>query len=434
MAGVPFLMMDTVRAWTRDHSLAVDGLVAAAFFALGLLAVRIAYDVGDTTAHNFRFATGVACMSFITVPLAVRRRFPPVSLVGLTLGILGYTIFGVTEGATSGTAGFLAIYSVGAYCRRQVANWVRAVCIAVVFSALMWTLLYRQIDLGHSRASVIGAASLVVGSNLFFFIAAWAIGDVARAAKTRAAELAERNADIQEAQDVIAEQAVLDERVRIAREVHDVVAHHVSVMGVQAGAARRVMARDPEKAAEVLSAIESSSRQAVAELQRLLGFLRRETGPEGVTPGTAVAGPQPSLTRLDALVQEMNEAGLAVSSVTEGTPRPVSPTVDLSAYRVAQEALTNALKHAGVGTTAVVTLRYAPDCLELSIVDDGRGRANGRTDHPQPDPKPSGGHGLVGMRERVALNGGEFHAARTRGSGFAVTATFPLSSAFQATP
>jgi len=425
--------METVRAWTRDHSLAVDGLVAAAFFALGLLAVRIAHDASKAP-HTFRFAAGVACMTLITVPLALRRRFPPVSLIGLTVGILGYTVFGVTEGATSGTAGFLAIYSVGAYCRRGVANWVRAVCIAVVFLILMWTLLFREIDLNHSRASVIGAGLLVVGSNLFFFIAAWAIGDVARTAKTRAAELADRNADIQAAQEVIAEQAVLDERVRIARELHDVVAHHVSVMGVQAGAARRVMARDPEKAAEVLSAIETSSRQAVAELQRLLGFLRRETGPEGVQQGATVAGPQPSLARLSALVHEMNEAGLAVSSVIEGTPRDVPPSVDLSAYRVAQEALTNALKHAGVGTTAVVTLRYAADHLELSIVDDGRGRANGRTDHPEPDPKPSSGHGLVGMRERVALNGGEFHASRTRGSGFAVTATFPLSLAFQAMP
>jgi signal transduction histidine kinase len=425
--------MDSLRAWTRDHTLAVDAMVAVAFFALGLLAIRLAYDVNLTLPHRFRFAAGVACMALLTLPLAFRRRYPPVSLIGLTLGILGYTVFGVSEGATSGTAGFLAIYSVGAYCRRRLANWVRGVCISIVFLALLWTLLFREVDLNHSKASVIGAGLLVIFSNVFFFIAAWVIGDVARTAKTRAAELADRNVEIQAAQDVIAEQAVLDERVHIAREVHDVVAHHVSVMGVQAGAARRVMARDPAKATEMLSAIEASSRQAVGELHRLLGFLRRDSAPEGGAGGTAVAGPQPGLTRLDALVEEMNEAGLAVSSVTEGTVRPVPPSVDLSAYRVAQEALTNALKHAGAGTTAVVTLRYATDHLELSIVDDGRGRANGRTDHRAPDPKPSSGHGLVGMRERVALSGGQFEASRTRGSGFAVKAIFPLAAAFQST-
>jgi signal transduction histidine kinase len=419
--------MTPVRIWFREHPLAADCVIAVAFFALGLLSVRIAHDVGATQGHNFRFATGVACMALLTLPLAWRRRRPPLSLIGLTIGILGYTVFGVTEGATTGTAGFLAIYSVGAYCPRRVANWVRGVCITILFGDLLWILLFRQLDLNHSKASVVGAGLLTIGSNVFFFAAAWVIGDVARASKARSAELALRNTELAAAQDVIAAQAVLDERVRIAREVHDVVAHHVSVMGVQAGAARRVMGRDPIKAAEVLTSIEASSRQAVAELQRLLGFLRRE--PPAVaadaTSTGVVAAPPPSLSQLGALVAEMNEAGLVVSAVTEGTPRPVPPSVDLSAYRVAQEALTNALKHAGAGTAAVVTLSYTPTGLELSIVDDGRGRSNGRSDHPMDDPNPTGGHGLLGMRERVALSGGQFHATRTRGSGFAVTATFP---------
>ncbi len=351
--------------------------------------------------------------------MAFRRRYPPVSLIGLTLGILGYTIFGVSEGATSGTAGFLAIYSVGAYCRRRIANWVRAVCISVVFMALLWTLLFRQVDLNHSKASVIGAGLLVIFSNVFFFIAAWAIGDVARTAKTLAAELAERNVEIQAAQAVIAEQAVLDERVHIAREVHDVVAHHVSVMGVQAGAARRVMARDPDKATEMLSAIEASSRQAVSELHRLLGFLRRDTAPEGGAGGTAVPGPHPGLTRLDALVEEMNEAGLAVSSITEGMVRPVPPSVDLSAYRVAQEALTNALKHAGVGTSAVVTLRYAADQLELrSSTTAGSGqwphRPSGCRSQAFFRPR-SGGYAGAGGAERWPVPSVAYPRKRLRG-------------------
>jgi signal transduction histidine kinase len=171
---------------------------------------------------------------------------------------------------------------------------------------LMWILLARQIDVGHSRASVLGAGLLEVGNNLFFFGTGWVIGDVARISRRRAAALAERNAELQTAQEIIAEQAVLDERVRIAREIHDVVAHHVSVMGVQAGAARRIMSRSPDQAAEVLSSIEASSRQAVAELHRLLGFLRSESD-DDTLEGTA---PQPTLSRLDGLIDQVNDAGL----------------------------------------------------------------------------------------------------------------------------
>ncbi|MDP9075153.1 MAG: histidine kinase dimerization/phosphoacceptor domain-containing protein, partial [Actinomycetota bacterium] len=268
--------ISAVRRLMRRHGLAVDTIVAIAIFALGVLSVRIFFDLGTANPHNFRFATGVAVMAVLTLPLALRRRWPPVSLVCVTVAILGYTVFGISEQGIIPTAAFIAIYSVGAYCQPRVANLVRAACITVMFGDLMWTLLFRQLDLGHSEASELGAGLLSVGSNLFFFIAAWVIGDVARTASLRAREVAARNAELQLAQQVIAEQAVLDERVRIAREVHDVVAHHVSVMGVQAGAARRVMGRSPERAAEVLSGIESSSRQAVAELQRLLGFLRSE--------------------------------------------------------------------------------------------------------------------------------------------------------------
>jgi len=417
--------VESILGWGRRHRLAVDGIVAIAVFALGVLSVRTTFDIGATHPHNFRFATGVAAMALLTLPLLVRRRLPPVTLISVTLGILAYTVFHISEQAIFATVGFVAIYSVGAYCEPRVANWVRGVCITVMFGDLLWILLFRQLDLSHTKASAVGVGLLSVGSNLFFFIAAWLIGDVARTARIRARELDARNSQLQAAQDVIAEQAVLDERVRIAREVHDVVAHHVSVMGVQAGAARRVMARSPEQAAEVLSGIEASSRQAVAELQRLLGFLRSETQNGS---DSEVAAPQPSLAGLDALVSQLNEAGLAVSVVVEGTTRPLPASVDLSAYRVVQEALTNALKHSGTGTIATVTLTYRPDALALSVTDDGRGRSNGRPDHAPPDLAATTGHGLVGIRERVALHGGQFEASRLPGNGFAVTATFPLSA------
>jgi signal transduction histidine kinase len=417
--------MAAARAWFRRHALAVDCIIAVAFFALGMLSVRINYDVAATRPHNFRFATSVALTALLTLPIALRRRVPPIPLICVTLAIVGYTVWGVTE-EVQATAAFVAIYSVGAYCAPRVANWVRGLCIAVMFSDLMWILLFRQMDLNHSKASVLGAGLLSVGSSLFFFIAAWVIGDVARISRMRAAALAERNAELQTAQAMVAEQAVLDERVHIAREVHDVVAHHVSVMGVQAGAARRVMARSPDQAAEVLSGIEASSRQAVDELHRLLGFLRSET--DDASDDTA---PQPTLSRLDALISQVNEAGLRATADIEGTPRPLPASLDLSAYRVAQEAMTNALKHGGAGTVVGVTVRYTPDSLELSVVDNGRGRSNARTDQPPLEPVPAAGHGLVGMRERVALHGGRFDAGPQRGSGFAVHATFPLPAAFR---
>jgi signal transduction histidine kinase len=407
---------------------AADGIVALVVFALGLLSDRVYYDVGTAGPHNFRFAVAVVLMALLTLPLVVRRRTPPLTLACVTVVVVGYTVFGITEATMGANVAFVSIYSVGAYCEPKVANRVRGVCIAILFGDLVWTLLFRQIDLGHSDASTVGAGLLSIGSNLFFFVAAWVIGDVARAARRRAVELDVRNRELQAAHEVIAEQAVLDERVRIAREVHDVVAHHVSVMGVQAGAARRVMARSPEQAAEVLSGIETSSRQAVVELQRLLGFLRSETK-TGAEPGVSVAAPQPSLSGLDAMVAQLHEAGLVVTVERVGPPSPLAPSVDLSAYRIVQEALTNALKHGGTGTIATVTLTYGPDGLQVEVVDDGRGRSNGRTDHPPDEPAAAAGHGLLGMRERVALYGGQFAAERLPGSGFRVRATFPISPA-----
>jgi signal transduction histidine kinase len=204
---------------------------------------------------------------------------------------------------------------------------------------------------------------------------------------------------------------VLDERVRIARELHDVVAHHVSVMGVQAGAARRVLDRRPDQAAEVLSSIETSSRRAVVELHRLLGFLRRDGQADELAP-------QPDLGRLRELVGEAGHGALAIELVVEGEPRELPATLEVSAYRVIQEALTNARKHSG-GTTATVRVDYRPAELAVEVLDDG---GNGT----MPRLENVGGHGLIGMRERVSLHGGHLRAGPRPGGGFAVQATFPL--------
>ena len=210
-----------------------------------------------------------------------------------------------------------------------------------------------------------------------------------------------------------ARRALVDERVRIARELHDVVAHHVSVIGVQAGAARLVLDRDPDKAKETLASIETSSREAVHELHQLLGFLRQAHDGDD-------RGPQPGLGQLDELVASICDAGIDVEVRVEGEPYDLLPTVDASAYRIVQEALTNTLKHAGALRIAV-SLRYQADALELEIVDDGDGA---------PAPSTSGGGlGLVGMRERASLHGGRLTAGPRAAGGFEVRATLPLPGA-----
>jgi signal transduction histidine kinase len=209
----------------------------------------------------------------------------------------------------------------------------------------------------------------------------------------------------------LAAQAAVDERARIARELHDVIAHHVSLMVVQSGALRRgVEAADAT--APVLDSIATTGREALAEMRRLLGVLRPDATPAARTP-------QPGLREIADLAEQAQSGGLEVTVAIEGEPRPLSPGLELAAYRIVQESLTNVVKHAGA-QRADVRVRYGDDAVELSIVDDGEGP---RT------PADPGGHGLVGMRERVGLYGGTLSAGPREGRGFAVEARLPSASA-----
>ena len=207
-----------------------------------------------------------------------------------------------------------------------------------------------------------------------------------------------------------AERAVAEERQRIARELHDVVAHSVSVMTVQAGAVRRLLRNDQIRERQALEAVEATGREALTEMRRLVGLLRKQ----GAMPEFA---PQPSMRTVDVLVGTVREAGLPVELDIEGTPRELPPGVDLSAYRVIQEALTNALKYAGPAR-AWVTVRWLERELVLEIANDGRSEAGG----------DGGGHGLAGLRERVALVGGTVESGARDSGGFVVVARLPLDS------
>jgi signal transduction histidine kinase len=213
---------------------------------------------------------------------------------------------------------------------------------------------------------------------------------------------------------------VIDERLRIARELHDVVAHHVSVMGVQAAGARRILDKDPAQAARALAAIESTSREAVGELQRLLGMLRS-------TDDAAPTEGRPGVGQLAALATASRDAGLPVELLVEGIPPDsLSATLDLSIYRIVQEALTNARKHGGPGTRAEVRVRFAQRSVEVVVSDDGAAAvpSAGGTTRPASD---GGGRGIVGMRERVGLFGGELTAGPRAEGGFVVRAVLPMT-------
>jgi signal transduction histidine kinase len=238
-----------------------------------------------------------------------------------------------------------------------------------------------------------------------FALVAWLAGRGLRTRARLTEELHEAAVQAQEAHEVEAVRAAADERRRIAREMHDVVAHSVSVMVVQAGGARRILDRDPARAVDAAAHIEDVGREALAEMRRLLGVLHHSDE----------RAPQPSMRELGSLVERTRAAGLPVSLTVEGEPRSLPAGMDLAAYRVVQEALTNAIKHAGAAPTEV-TVRWEPEQLELEIVDNGVPGANGSR----------GGHGLVGMEERIRLYDGELRTGRRASGGFEVVARLPL--------
>jgi len=373
------------------RSAALDVLIVIGAVESGL-EVAFRHDASGQPSTATWFA--VPAVVLLVLTLLGRRRFPFLAPVSLW----------VLAAALSFVDGELVVFSVGVYAAGMAA-------------ALLLGTVADPVQRGAGLALVLAGAGTVVyndpnhaaGEFLFvpmLFGIAWLAGFALRerAAQAEAAEA--RAAGAEREREENARRAVFEERVRIARELHDVVAHHVSMMGVQAGAARVVIDQDVGKAKDALSAIESSSRQAVAELHRLLGFLRQAGDHDDLAP-------QPGLSQLPSLAASMRESDLAVEVSVEGEARSLPPTVDVSAYRIVQEALTNTIKHSAA-SRADVHLRYWPDELEVEIVDDGR--PNG------PSSSGPGGLGLIGMRERAALHGGQLSAGPAAGGGFAVRA------------
>ena len=375
----------------------------------------------------------------MNLPLAVRRRWPEIVALVTSVAFVIGAVGEVGDALISNISLFIAIYTVGAWGRSRLrANIVRGVIVAGMFAWLFWGIIYysavqdhmpelsRDGDGGLSPYIAFGLINVI--TNMLYFGGAWYFGDAAyRSARSRA-ELEQRTGELAAERERTRAQAVAIERLRIARELHDVVAHHVSVIGVQAGAARRVIAKDPDAATASLSAIESSAREAVDELHGLLGTLRSSDGGgpagesldrfdenESATTSTSTRG----IDRIDDLVAESVAAGLPTTLAIVGEPRDASPLIGLSVYRIAQEALTNVRKHGGAAATADVRLRWSDDAVELEVANTGAGGASA---------SGSEAHGLgqLGMRERVAAAGGTLELGPRARGGYLVRARFPL--------
>ncbi|MFF2486771.1 sensor histidine kinase [Microbacterium sp. NPDC058062] len=355
----------------------------------------------------------------LTAPLAVRRRFPELVVIAIAVVFFMGVTFRIPDLYVSNIAMFIAMYTVGAWVDdRRRAMWVRVGVIIAMFVWLLVNMFQAAIDPSDDSLSKAGlfspfAAMMLIQLlvNAGFFGGAYYMGDRAYAAAMSRAALEERTRELEREREVTAAQAVALDRVRIARELHDVVAHHVSAMGVQAGAARAVLDRDPDAARTALLGVESSARSALVELRQLLETLRTSGG------DAEAAGSTVHLSALTDLVAHANDNGLPTTLTIVGDPVELPELVQVNVFRVAQEALTNARRHGGPDAAADVRLRYAPDAVELEVVNTGRAVAA-----PM---RP--GLGLVGMRERAAASGGELEAAPRARGGFLVRLRVPLA-------
>jgi signal transduction histidine kinase len=375
--------VDYVRPVSRRDRL-IDAAVAAAL----TLATQVELWTGSDLADK-RLAASLTTL-VATGLLVVRRTQPLLCGVGsMAVLVIQQATIGDVQGASafSVVALVIAMYSLGAFAPLRQAlpsgiGCVIALCIVSI-----------------AKGKPIGDITFV---SIVIF-APWIAGMVIHRRHLRERELTIEG-------EKRARTAVEEERARIARELHDVVAHAMSVIVVQAGAERMVLGEGQESTRAVLEGIESTGRQALGEMRRLLGMMR--AGNEELA-----LAPQPSVEHLPDLCEQVSAAGLSVELVVEGDPAPLPPGVDVSAYRIVQEALTNALKHAGPAS-ARVAVRYAPTELEVEVVDDGRGAAA---------VEANGGHGLIGMRERVTVYGGRLETGNRDAGGYAVRVRLPLS-------
>lgn len=408
---MPFTRTPTAREHRSDLLLAVV-LFAGAILSAGLSSLSQIY--GDQQAELW---TALVYAVVVTGPLAFRRRWPGlVAVITATAYFVAVTVK-VPELYVGNIAMFIGLYSVGAWMNdRRRAMIVRIAIIVGMFAWLLITMYYEAITQADDAEVIAGAFSPYIAFmmiqillNALYFGGAYYIGDRAWNSAAEREVLEQRTAELEREREVTAAQAVALDRVRIARELHDVVAHHVSVMGVQAGAARLVIDQDPAESARILTSIESSARDAITELRGLLETLRTPGGDTGDAASTL------TLDDIAELAEASTDAGLPTDYAVIGEPTAVPSVVAVNLYRIAQESLTNARRHAGVGATADVRVRYDREGVEVEVVNTGRA-----VGHLRP------GLGQLGMRERAIASGGTIEVTPRPLGGLRVRARVPL--------
>ncbi|AYC39527.1 sensor histidine kinase [Streptomyces griseorubiginosus] len=399
--------MQRLYDFLRRHPTGVDVLWAVVLFGIALASETAG---GESQGTGSPLAI-IPVVLLLCLVIALRRRMPEKMLL-LAIG-LGVAQLVLDVETTAADFAFLVIvYTVAATASR----WASRLALTMGLCAAP----LAQLRWPEEHSSTLGNVAIVIFQTVPFALA-WVLGDSIRTRRAYFAQLEERNARLEKEREAQAKVAVAAERARIARELHDVVAHNVSVMVVQADGAAYVLDAAPDQAKKALETISSTGRQALAEMRRLLGVLRTGEHQEG---GEYV--PQPDVEQIEDLVEQCRGSGLPVDFKIEGTPRPLPSGVELTAYRIVQEALTNTRKHGGPHAGASVRLVYFDDGLGLLVEDDGKGAPHELYEEGGAD---GAGHGLIGMRERVGMVGGTLDAGPRPGGGFRISALLPLKPA-----
>jgi signal transduction histidine kinase len=387
-------LLDRLVRWFRDvNPWVIDAFLGTAFTVFGLIGLfgprDAKFDWRDPDAFAVLLSLGCS------LPFYFRRRAPFATLLVCTGSLVVLASCQYPANVQSQMIVIFA-YTLGAWSNGPK----RAIGLASVGAGLLTVGIIGIPDASGANLALSGA----------FYAASYAIGSSMRNRRLYNEQLEQRAADLERERDEEAKRAVADERLRIAQELHDVVAHSMGVIAVQAGVGAHVIDSDPKAAKQSLEAISTTSRSTLTELRRLLGVLRADEGGE--------YQPAPGLADVGRVIADLDAAGVPVTLHVEGTRDALPPGVDLTAFRIVQEALTNVMKHAGPAR-ADVTIDYEPGRVRLEIVDDGRG-VNGRA--------TGGGHGLMGMRERVGVYGGSLAAGPADGGGFRVVAELPYGA------
>jgi signal transduction histidine kinase len=389
--GVPLTQRLSLRLRAANQWV-IDSLLATAFLVIVLVA-HLATSDNAVKYHDANLVSVLLTVG-VAVPYYFRRHAPLVVLLISEVCVVALTVGNYQTGAAPAVL-LVGLYTVAAWCDvRDRAIGAGAIVIGLTVVAV---------------AGIPGVSGVGLALNFATFAAAYLFGSTMRNRRLYGEQLEARANTLERERDEETRRALAEERLRIAQELHDVVAHSMGVIAVQAGVGAHVIDTEPGEAKKALEAISQTSRSTLAEIRRMLGVLREDQGASYV--------PAPGLADLQRLVRDVASAGLHAEVHVEGTTTELPPGVDFTAYRIVQEALTNVLKHAG-RATAIVMIGYEDAALRLEILDDGRG-VNGRA--------APGGHGLVGMRERVGVYGGSFEAGPRIGGGFRVAVRLPYA-------